>query len=497
VRTALAWLGCAVFAIPLMAHAYAGSGSRYFGDDFCASATFHEHGLIGGQRWFYMNWNAVPTTLFLMAVTDPAGVWITRVLPAVAIVLWVAAAVWAVRQVTGRIGEPADLPVSLLLAEIVVYATIVDAPNIVQSLYLRVPMLAYVAPLIALTLYAGCVARISARHQTTPGRLVASGVIGFVAGCFGPTYVAMQTTALALAAVLTRLLDRSGRSRTLGRVLQSGLIGSVAALAFVALAPGNAVRQQSFTSSPSVWAIVKWSVLSSVFMFARPVLPLLHGTIVAMVARVLPSSPAWLTRALDMAASPLTPLLLVGVSAWIAFDRPEPATAVDIRRARLVLIGSPILAFALVAACMAPSAYGLSAPPPPRALIIPEFVLVCFTMAWGYALGVCGRAVSMSNRRVITPLAVALACAAVWPPIASARTAMDAGASLRAWAVRWDDTDRRLRSAHERGERKAVVPAVDTIGGVGSIGPDPADWVNWCAARYYGFDTITGVAATR
>jgi hypothetical protein len=246
-----------------------------------------------------------------------------------------------------------------------------------------------------------------------------------------------------------------------------------------------------------VSAILKWSVLSSVFMFARPLLPLLQGTIVAMVARVFPSSPAWLSRALEMASSPLTPLLLAGVPAWIAFDRPEPSRAADIRRARAVLIAAPILAFALVAACMAPSAYGLSAPPPPRALIIPEFVLVCFTMAWGYALGVCGRGATLSNRRFITPLAVALACASVWAPIASAWTTIHDGALLRAWAVQWDDTDYQLRSAHERGQRNAIVPAVDPIGGVGSIGPDPKDWVNWCAARYYGFDTITGVSAPR
>ena len=490
----LLWLGCALFALPLLAHGYAGTASRYFGDDFCAGAVFRDYGTIGGQKWFYLNWGAVPTTLFLMALTDPAGAGLTRVLPAIAIVLWVAAGAWTVRQVTERIGNRLNAGASLLMAEIVVYATVSDSPNVIQSLYLRVPMFEYVGPLMALTLYAGLLARTSARMATTRW-LIASGMMTFVAGSFGPVYVALQTMAVALALVVNRLLDRSNRGRTLERLLVVGLVGSIAALGFVALAPGNAMRQHSFPTPPSPLAIIKWSVLSAVFMFARPLLPLLRGTIATIVPRVLGLNPDWLPKALGMATSPLTIVLLVGVPAWLALTRrDEPAP--DGRLAGFVLAGAPVLAFVLMTACMAPSAYGTSAPPPPRALIIPQFALACLTACWGYAIGVRARPGSSAGAKgwpVRLTLAAVLSVA-VWAPIVSARATFREGSRLRTWAARWDDTDRQLRDQHARGQRHAVVPAVDTIGGVGSVGADAADWVNWCAARYYGFDTITGVA---
>jgi len=48
--------------------------------------------------------------------------------------------------------------VCVCLAEALIFATLQDAPNVAQSLYLRVPMLAYTCPLIVLTIYGGWLA---------------------------------------------------------------------------------------------------------------------------------------------------------------------------------------------------------------------------------------------------------------------------------------------------------------------------------------------------
>ena len=39
-ETAVLAAGCALLAIPLLAHAYAGTASRYVGDDYCAEFIF-------------------------------------------------------------------------------------------------------------------------------------------------------------------------------------------------------------------------------------------------------------------------------------------------------------------------------------------------------------------------------------------------------------------------------------------------------------------------
>src|SRR5437764_12978232 len=89
-----------LFMLPLLAHAYAGTASRYLGDDYCAGYIFHDYGLMGGQLWHYKSWSAVPTTLLLMAVTEPGGPKLAPVLPATALTLWLGAAVWAVRRIS-------------------------------------------------------------------------------------------------------------------------------------------------------------------------------------------------------------------------------------------------------------------------------------------------------------------------------------------------------------------------------------------------------------
>jgi hypothetical protein len=285
----------------------------------------------------------------------------------------------------------------------------------------------------------------------------------------------------------------------LGRVealLVAGLAGSIAALAFVALAPGNAARQLHYPQPPGIFAIVKWSVLSTVFMFVRPILPLVRGPIASIVPGVFGSTPSWLPMALGMATSPLTLMLAIGIPMWIARSNGsmsgQPPQA-DSQRLRQVLIGAPVVAAILVMACVAPSAYGTSAPPPPRALIIPGFVLTVAAMCWGYACGMRpGARRSFEGSVMLERLAAsAFVAAACWASIGVTVKTVRDGRVLHEWAARWDEMDERLRQARARGERHASVPLVESVGGIVSFSPDPGDWVNNCAARYYGLETIT------
>lgn len=481
--------GCALFAVPLLAHAYAGTGSRYVGDDYCAGYVFRDHGVLGGQWWFYRYWGAVPTTVLLMALTDLGGNGVTAALPAAAIALWVAAAAWAVRCATRLAGPAWGWWPSLLVGELIVYATIEDAPNAIQSIYLRVPMLAYTVPLIAASVYVGLIATWWRRRTASAWSALASAVVAFVAGAFGPVYVAMQTVALAASALVLSVAPVRNDARLVRRLLLAGLAGSIAGLAFVALGPGNASRQQHFPHPPGWPTVIVWSVLYALFMFARPFLAVLHPTIGSLAPAVLGGEPAWLAKALEMTASPVTLLLAIGVPAivWISHGDRQPRVSPAL--IRWTLIGLPVFALALAVASMAPGAYGTSAPPPPRALIIPQFAIVCAAVAWGCALAATVRLRSSVSFRVA---AAAVALLAIWQPLASARQTLRQAAELRAWAARWDETDRRLQLARASGERAAIVPAVGTIGGVGSISADADDWVNVCAAQYYGLERIKG-----
>lgn len=491
--------GCVALAVPLAAHAYAGTGSRYVGDDYCAGYIFQDEGLLGGQRWFYMNWGAVPGVLALMALTESGGSRLTPWLPAMVLVAWVAAVTWAVEWLTEALGDRWTFPRALLLAELVVFATMQETPNVIQSAYLRVPMFEYTGPLVIFSAYLGFLARASARRVRTPVSLAVSAAITFVAGCFGPIYVAMQTTALVLASAVNAVANSGEVRARLQRLLSAGIAGSLAALAVVALAPGNFIRQQSFPIPPTPAVILKWSLLSAVFMFLRPALPLLRGIIHAIVPRLWGAEPVWLAKALAMTGSPLTILLLLAVPACLALiNRSQPGTQA-LRRARLVLLAAPVAAFVLVVSAMTPAAYGTSAPPPPRALSNPQFAMTCLIVCWGYAFAVWWRYRSGERepRWRTKVVAVAAFGLLVGTAAASTHATWSRAVEMRGWAAQWDSVDHQLRAAREAGAREAVVPAIGDVGGVGSIAVDPGDWVNACAARYYGLERITGVAVRR
>jgi hypothetical protein len=481
-------VGCVMFALPLLAHAYAGTASRYLGDDYCAGYIFRDYGFIGGQVWHYNSWSAVPTTLLLMAMADPGGVRLAPVLPAAAVALWIAAAAWAVRQLSIWSGWAWSWLVSLYLAEILIFVTLQDAPNVEQSLYLRVPMLAYTCPLIILTLYVGMVAHAMNRERTSTRAIVTSAVVAFAFGGFGPVCAACLAVALPVTALFAlRALSGAPRRRLL-ILLAVGFAGAVVALAAVALAPGNATRQARFPHPPDVLKVAVWSVAYTTFMFSRSLVPFIGGAISAAAPHVLGATPRWLSTALEMGTSPI-PVITAVVLPAVLMQFAPASTRSHAKWWPLWWI--PAAAFIVVCACMAPGAYGTSAPPPPRALIIPQYLMTCLASCWGFAAGARFRLRGATEQ--LSPVLIAVtACLLVVAPAAATPRIVASGRALRQWAFTWDRTDRQIRAAHEQGMLDAVVPAVDTIAGVGSISPDAGNWVNICAAKFYGLRSITG-----
>jgi hypothetical protein len=487
---AWALVGCAIFGAPLLAHAYAGTAGRYLGDDYCAGYIFRDYGLVGGQIWHYKSWSAVPTTLMLMAATEPGGARLAPVLPAAALVLWLLAGSWTIRTISRVAGVSWSWPVCVCLAEALMFATLQDAPNVAQSLYLRVPMLAYTCPLIVMTVYIGWLVRAVDRNSASPWASLSSAAFACAFGAFGPVCAAFLVAALVVTWGLSRVLRPDSHRRAVDRLLATGFTGALIALALVVFAPGNAVRQALFPQPPSLIKVGIWSVLYSAFMFFRPIVPFVKDLIIAVAPRVIGGTPRWLPTAIEMGTSPIPMAIAIALPAGLALFS-EPAGGGPLMKRGLW--GIPVLAFVLVCACVAPGAYGTSAPPPPRALIIPQYVMTCLAACWGFLLGavvLAPRRGWLTSRPAV--LWIVAACLCIFGPLAATPPIVATGTAMRQWARAWDDTDRKLREAQAGGVSDAVVPALEKLAGVGSISPDPQDWVNICAAKYYGLRSITG-----
>ncbi len=460
------WLivvGCLGFALPLLAHAYAGTASRYVGDDYCAGYIFRDYGFWGGQWWHYLNWNAQPTTLFLMGLTAPLGPmpWLSGL----DLGVWVLAGTWTMHELSAWSRQVWSWPVCLLFAEMLIWATLQGAPNVAQSVYLRVPLLAYVVPLIGLTAYLGWLARL-ARLKSSRHRFVPYAALALAA--FGPVPAVLLTVMSALAFFIRP---------TRHPVVLPSLVGSFVGLVLVAVAPGNAIRQAQFPGSPGFVFVGIDASLSAVFLSIRPVLGIMKPALQAIVPQMLGSSPGWLPAALEMQTSPLPLLIVVFASAFFVV-RPywswPPSTAV-----RWACWWLPIVAILLVAVCMVPAWYGTSAPLPPRALIVPQFIMVCLAACWACAMALTWRI----RLERFTPLLIGLILVG---SIDSTRHILRQGVVLHQWAQAWDRIDLNLSEAPAGSD--VTVPALARFAGVDSIGGQA--WVNACAAHYYGLKSI-------
>ena len=456
-----------LLAAPLLAHAYVGLFARYMADDYCSASALRTEGLLGMQKFFYVWWSGRFAFTLTVGVVELLGAGVVPYLPSALLALWLASLTWAVSQF--RVVRPAAA--AFALAELIVFATLDDNKGgVYEALYWQTGSLTYLLPLVLLTILAGYLGRLYRRggERVKGVSLLLCGALAFYAGGFSETSVVMQAAALAVALAACLWRRRAQGARLLGPPLAAALLGSLLALAVIALAPGNQVRRAALLSQS-----------------APPPprsLPAAAGaSIESALAFVLFEHNYQGTAHLRLAAL-LLPLV-------VAFCRPRGREAAQTpARAALTI---PVAALAVVFACFLPAAYALSREPPFRALIVPQFVLVCALVSWGYALGLVLRRLYPSpplTLRVLAAVLVAVALAAA-PAWAARKTLRQAG-KARALAAIWDAQDAEMRAAAARGEERLTTPVLYNIGGTDLMTNDPTWYVNSCAAAYYGVKEI-------
>ena len=463
---------------PLLAFAFLGLFVRYMGDDWCFAAVINRVGLLEAQRRWYVGWSGRFSFTLASGIAHLCGPRVAPLLPAFMLALWLAAASWAAYQIALAARWPRPLLASLLAAELVVFATLDTAHNIVQSFYWQTGALTYVAPLILLTFYVGVV--VYGVRRRPGGRAAplwaASFVLTFIAGGFAETYACLQAGGLLLAA----LACNRGRSASAGRAtlapVTAGLAGSCLALLVVALSPGNDVRQGFLATPPGLISTAKIALY-----YATGHAP--------YTAYHWPG-----TTLLTLAVPALTGLYLY------ARDAPR-RESLDLGDARRLLILLPAAGYILILLCYAPAAYATSTYLPGRARIIPQFVFVCVTASWGYFAGAALSTLLSARRQFIsrsltTGLFVVMALL-ILSPLSAARRVLTLVERARESAAVFDQMDREIRAAKERGVMDQTVTAVDDVEtrfGAGKtelhIERDPENWKNKCVARFFEISSV-------
>lgn len=448
---------------------YIGASARYLADDYCTANVFLTQGLIDSQIFWYYHWSGRYTFYLAVSLAEIGGIELVPFLPGVALLIWWVGLSWSVWQFNLVIKLPHAGLIAILLAGIILYATLDGNTDLPQSLYWRTGMLTYIAPLICLSIYSGLIIFYIRTRQISTVMwpwLILSFCFTFITAGFSETYAAAQITLLLLTLVGTFIFGSLSFRQTLALILNAGLLGAVLGLLVVALAPGNAVRQ-AFFPSPDILSLVPLTLQNTFSFIAEAV------------------------------ASPLPILMSLALPAILVSNAPaRELDSVQIKNQVVpFFLFLSIVGFLLLLSCFAPAAYAMSSNLPNRAIIIPQFFLISILVSWSVIIGLCLRKMTFMQQINKNPLSIVFAMILVsgllvFGPLLSARNTLELAQPAAFLAYTWDTRHEYIQIQKNAGVTELQVPSLLYSAELEDIGSDPQHWVNSCVAQYYGIQSV-------
>ncbi len=460
-------LGMIIFVIGLGLFAYLGFFNRYYADDWCYNADLKELGLIGALKGYsyittYAS-NRFSLTLFA-GLFYALGIFGVQIMSLLFILLWVLSLAWILHNITRMADLPFSKQVIFFLAAGVTYYSIYLAPHLYQSMYWRSGLLPYTAALtFSLGLF-GLITYQATRQRPSVLLLIVSGLLAFLAGGFSESGTATLVSALGLNVLAAWLYRKQEWAR---RSLPSGVVGllfAVLAMGVLVVSPTSDHRLALYGEPAGLLELPGLVIrfTSDFILFSFKDAPLPHLAILATFA-------------------------LLGILVYAPLKRPLNAR---IWLGLLVLISG--IAFILIAASYAPSAYIEQAPPATRSRILPRFELTLFLALIAFLSGYFLR--QYIKVVWLEPIALLLLILGF---VYTARTLWITSDKISLYsqrAVVWDERDRIIQQARQAGLQEVHVRGIDglPVGGIRDLKdePGPGYWINICTERYYGVEAI-------
>ncbi len=453
---------------------YLGSYSRYLADDFCTAGEVSRMGFWPAQQFRYQTWSGRFAFTFTIAGSHLLGSAFTPYMPAIAIILWMFATTYLFYQLSLALSDSKTVLIPLVISTIILCVVLAATPNIYQSLYWQTGMLTYTFPLVLATAYLGwllMIAREAERSSPTIPILALSLIFPFFIGGFSETFISVQTAALFIFAVISRLGFSQRSSSALRQVLLLGFAGSLAALILMVVAPGNAVRQGIMSTPASGLALIR-TTINDWYIFS---------------VRTLKWHP------IAILLSVLIPFLAGSGLIKHGTNRRADDFAFN-RRFFLWFIGIPILTFFLMLASIAPYEFALSTFPDGRVLITTLFICILGIALWSFLVGLWlsmrffqAKVVQFAMISILIVASLSLNGIFI---VQSTRVALENRDRMVDYANAWDERDRKLSALGDVAGELISAASLTHMGGLSEIGYDPNEWINRCVASTYGLESV-------
>ncbi|MGV8026819.1 MAG: DUF6056 family protein [Anaerolineaceae bacterium] len=450
--------------IALTIYAYRGFFSRYWADDYCFGTIYNEHGLFEGTRFFYQNTSNRFAAYFLVGLNELFGVNAIHFLPTLMILVTVLIFTRVFHLLFRVIKIPQPWYSSLFLSQLLTYFMLLMAPNLFQSLFWRSGMVSYFAPIpcLGLTLIILLPGLLNGYNKWYG--LVGIFLMAFFSAGLSETFAALET-GLWVVLILSDFLFVSKKQRQpLLKGVLSALIGSLAAMGIMILAPGNSMRLATLEQASNLWQVI--------FLSLKFAASFAYHTLLGLPIPVFILFTTVLIFGYHLSGHGK---LVLQESVW-----------------RKILLGSLIVGTILLVCVTAPTAYGMLAYPEERAWMLGRFVTVFTIIVAGFSAGILSH--RWMDRFVDTCLVfiIILLVLSLYP-LKGAWAEWQQIPKWQAIAQAWDVRHADIQQKVSAGETFLTVKAFDSIGTVAELTDDPNYWVNTCAATYYGVEEITAM----
>jgi hypothetical protein len=455
--------------VALIIYGIKGTYSRYAQDDYCYGYRVNKFGFFEMQISSYFNKtefnsNRYSATISHSIVELLGGPIAFPFVPPILMIGWILSLGYLVYVVfIDKVSLKTMLFISIASLS-VIYFTFYLSDNLYQILYWLAGQQSYLMPTIICTFIFARILHFSRSKAIKFRNYLEIALLCLWAGGFSETTTLWFFSALSLFFIIILIYqEKFSNFKSAKRITLISLTATLVALLILILCPVNQTNLSHF-NRPDL----------SVFLSKV----LIHGIKFPIIS---------------VKSAPLPYIVLAALGFWLSF-------CINTQSSRKLqyfplLLGGTLIAYILFVAVMVPTMFAMSAYPNDRALLPAIFSLVCHIFVMGYLVGkwIQKAFANLMNIKLRLGIVIIIGIFSGLYLLHTIPNVYDKFDLYQARAEAWDQRQVMIFQQKNKGINMIKIPEFDSVYGIAELNANPKNWVNQCAALYYGVSQIQAI----
>jgi hypothetical protein len=456
----------AIFLVLISILAIKGSYSRYAQDDYCYGYRFRNSNFWKAQVDSFFqtaeyNSNRYSLTMFNGLAELVGGPKFVPFFPALVMVSWVCILIYIVSLF---IKIRRNILIFITAALAIVFFTFILSPNIYQVLFWLAATNTYTTPTIISTLILGRILHFTSTGKFTIFNMAEVVFLNILAGGFSETSTAWLLVLWLCTFAAFLFFSPKGLFKNAKWPLILAIAGTLVAIVIMMVNPTNSARASSYHSQDLLGGL--WNSFSYGILFIK--------------------------RSIKFSPLPFGFIAILGF--WLSAQS-KSVEEVSWKRRLFTIVVILAITYLLCAADMAPSVILTDSYPGARQLFPATFSLILgmFASSWISAKLILPLVTRIIPQKVVSGILLAAGIVMLIYLGTTFPQAYEKLPLYQARAAAWDARQKMILDAKSAGQVHITVPEFDSIYGITELGTNSENWVNRCAAWYYGVKSISAV----